>query len=79
MMIVRTEEHRLNLELGCKAPLCPRLRCLNVVCGGVLGRPEGELCSIIISELTGQLESREFDAAVSRLAHGQLCRKDSLR
>lgn len=62
MVIARAEKHRLDLKLGYKALLRPGLRCLNVVYGGVLGRPQGELCSIIISELTGQLKSREFDA-----------------
>jgi hypothetical protein len=61
MVIARAEEHRLNLKLGYKALLRPRLRCLNVVYGGVLGQPQGELCSTIISELIGQLKSREFD------------------
>ena len=62
MVVGRIEEHRLNLKLGYKVLLRPRLRCLNVVYGGVLGRPEGKLCSILINELIGQLKSREFDA-----------------
>ena len=62
MVIGRAEVHRLNLKLGYKALLRPRLKCLNVVYGGVLGQPQGELCSIIINELAGQLKSREFDA-----------------
>ena len=62
MVIARTEKHRLNFKLGYKALLRPELRCLNVVYGGVLGRPQGGLCSTIISELIGQLKAREFDA-----------------
>ncbi len=61
MVVSRVEKHRVNLKLGYKALLRPRLKCLNVVYGGVMGRPEGDLCSAIFSELDKQLRSGEFD------------------
>jgi hypothetical protein len=61
MVIARTENHRLSLKLGYQALLEPGLKCLSVVYGGVLGRAEGELCSIILDELSSQLRSGEFD------------------
>ena len=61
MVLARTEDHRLSLRLGYKSLLNPRLKCLNVVYGGILGRVEGELCSVVLDELTRQLKSGEFD------------------
>ena len=61
MLISRSENHQLSLRLGYKALLRPRLKCISVVYGGVLGRPQGDLCSIIIGELRKQLKSRQFD------------------
>ncbi len=62
MVIARTENHQLSLKLGYQGLLNPKLKCLNVVYGGVLGRVEGELCSIVLDELSAQLKSGEFDA-----------------
>jgi hypothetical protein len=61
MVLARTEDHRLSLKLGYLSLLNPRLKCLNVVYGGILGRVEGELCSVVLDELTRQLKSGEFD------------------
>lgn len=61
MVIARTEDHRLSLKLGYQGLLHPRLKCLNVVYGGVLGRLEGELCSVVFDELSRQLKSGEFE------------------
>lgn len=61
MLIARSENHHLSLRLGYKALLRPRLKCISVVYGGVLGRPRGDLCSTIISELRRQLKLRQFD------------------
>ncbi len=62
MVVARTESHQLSLKLGYQGLLHPKLRCLNVVYGGILGRVEGELCSIVLDELGMQLKSGEFDA-----------------
>ncbi|MHC4357162.1 MAG: GNAT family N-acetyltransferase [Planctomycetota bacterium] len=62
MVIARVEDHRLSLKLGYKDLLHPRLRCLNVVYGGILGRVEGEVCSVVFDELSRRLKSGEFDA-----------------
>lgn len=61
MVIARSEDHQLSLKLGYRTLLRPRLKCINVVYGGVLGQPEDDFCSIIISELGRQLKSRRFD------------------
>ena len=62
MVIGRTEDHRLSLKLGYQSLFRPRLKCLNIVYGGILGQMQGDLCSIIIDELSRQLKSRQFDA-----------------
>ncbi|MEA3224616.1 MAG: GNAT family N-acetyltransferase [Planctomycetota bacterium] len=61
MVVSRAENHQLSLKLGYKALLRPRLKCLHVAYGGVLGRLQGDLHSVILSELSRQLKSREFD------------------
>ena len=61
MIISRLEKHQLELRLGYRALFKPRLRCLTVVYGGILGQPEGDLCPLLVSELMKQLRSREVD------------------
>jgi len=61
MMIGRIKEHQLNLKLGYKTVLSPKLRCLIVVYGGVLGQPDGKLYSLLIGELMKALSRREAD------------------
>jgi len=61
MIIGRIEKHRLNLKLGYKTLCKPALKCLSVVYGGVLGQPEGNLCSLLVVELMKKLQSRETD------------------
>jgi hypothetical protein len=57
MVIGRTQEHPLDLKLGYLTLLRPKLKCLNVVYGGILGRPEGQVCAALIDELMAQLRS----------------------
>lgn len=61
MIIGWIGKHQLEIKLGYKALLNPRLRCLSVVYGGVLGRPESDLCPLLVSELMRQLQRREAD------------------
>ncbi|OHB76465.1 MAG: hypothetical protein A2Z25_08045 [Planctomycetes bacterium RBG_16_55_9] len=61
MVVGRTQEHPLDVKLGYLTLLRPRLKCLNVVYGGVMGRPEGELCSMLIGELMAQLKAGRAD------------------
>ncbi|MGB2866577.1 MAG: GNAT family N-acetyltransferase [Sedimentisphaerales bacterium] len=61
MIICRLEKHQLMLKLGYRALFKPRLRCLTVVYGGILGQPEGGLCSLLVSELMKQLRYHEVD------------------
>lgn len=61
MIIGRSEEHQLNLRLGYQPLLRSKLRCLNIAYGGILGRPEGDLCSLLVGRLTEHLRSRQAD------------------
>ena len=51
MAIGRLEEHPIEVKLGYKVLLSPKLQCLTIVYGGILGQPGQELCSLLISEL----------------------------
>jgi len=61
MTIGRIWKRQLKLKLGYKVLFRPSLRCLSIVYGGILGQPEGELCSLLVGELMKQLRSREVD------------------
>ncbi|OHB75431.1 MAG: hypothetical protein A2Z25_20980 [Planctomycetes bacterium RBG_16_55_9] len=52
MVIGRIEEHPLDFKLGYKTLLSPKLRCLTIVYGGILGEPEGDLCYLLVGEIT---------------------------
>lgn len=59
MVIGRIGKHALKLELGYKALFSPKLRCLTVVYGGILGQPKGDLCSLLVGELLKGLQRGE--------------------
>jgi hypothetical protein len=61
MLISWVGEYRLKLRLGYKTLFDPRLRCLSVVYGGILGRPNDGLSSLLVGELVKQLRSDEID------------------
>ncbi len=61
MAIGRLEEHPIEVKLGYKVLLSPKLRCLTIVYGGILGQPGEELCSLLIGELMKVLNRREVD------------------
>jgi hypothetical protein len=61
MIVGWVGKHQLELKLGYKALLKPKLRCLTVVYGGVLGQPDSELCSLLVGQLMKQLRSQEVD------------------
>ncbi len=61
MIICRLEKHQLKLKLGYGELLKPELKCLTVVYGGILGQPEDDLCSLLVSELMKQLRSNKVD------------------
>jgi hypothetical protein len=61
MIIGRVENYALGLKVGYATLPCPRSKCLTVVYGGVLGRPDADLCSWLVGELIRQLRRREFD------------------
>lgn len=61
MVIGRVETSRLRLRVGYATFSCPRSKYLRVVYGGILGRPDADLCSWLVSELARRLRRREFD------------------
>lgn len=88
MVIGRLERHPIELKLGYKTLLSPKLKCLTVVYGGILGEPGEEVCSLLIGELAKVLRRREVDVVyfnhlrtdsriyqLSRKLPGVLCRE----
>jgi len=61
MIIGKIEKHRVTLKCGYLSFSCPRSKCYRVVYGGILGRPNTELCSLLVGELSRQLRERQFD------------------
>lgn len=61
MIIGRIEEHKIGVKLGYLTLSCPSSRCLRIIYGGILGRPDAQLSSFLVGELTRQLRQRQFD------------------
>ena len=61
MIIGRFEKYKMKLKFGYLSLPCPSSGCLRVVYGGVLGRPDAEMCSLMVDELIRQLQQRHFD------------------
>ncbi len=61
MAIGRVEKHPIKLKLGYKTLLSPKLRCLTVVYGGILGQPTSDLCVVLIGELMKALRRGGVD------------------
>jgi hypothetical protein len=61
MVIGRLEKYQIKLKFGYLSLPCPSSGCLRVVYGGVLGRPDADLCSFMVDELIRQLQQRQFD------------------
>jgi CelD/BcsL family acetyltransferase involved in cellulose biosynthesis len=61
MVIGRIGKHPVAFRLGYKTISSPILKCLSIVYGGVIGQPSRELCSLLLSDLTGALRRREAD------------------
>ena len=61
MTIGRIEWRTLRIRLGYKTLFSPKIRCLSVVYGGILGQPSDDCCETMIAELMNALQSREAD------------------
>ena len=59
MIIARIQMHEIKIMLGYKSLLSPKLKCLTVVYGGILGELKSDVCSFLISALIKQLKSRK--------------------
>ena len=60
-VIGRLERHAIPISVGYKAILKPKLRCMTVIYGGILGQPDEDVASLLIRELMKLLEQREAD------------------
>jgi hypothetical protein len=61
MLIGRIEKYSLKIGLGYKTLFSPRLKCLSVVYGGILGQQKSDVYSLIIDEMSRMMSSREVD------------------
>jgi hypothetical protein len=61
MVIARIQEHELVITLGYKKLFRPRLKCLVVSYGGILGQINSDTGCFVIRELMKQLRSRKID------------------
>jgi hypothetical protein len=61
MVIGRIEVQPLHLRLGYLTLIRPRLKCLTIVYGGIMGKPDESLCHTLISELKSQLKAQQAD------------------
>lgn len=61
MAIGRVEKHPVELKLGYKTLLRPKLRCLTIEHGGILGQPKEELCFFLMGKLIEMLRQCEVD------------------
>jgi hypothetical protein len=61
MLIGKTQEQPLDLKLGYLTLLRPRLKCLTIIYGGIIGKPDKNICHILTDELTAQLRAQRAD------------------
>ncbi len=61
MVIGRIEVQPLNLRLGYLTLIRPRLKCLTIIYGGIMGKPDDSFSLILINELMAQLKTQQAD------------------
>lgn len=61
MVLARIGKSPVELKVGYKTLLSPKLRCLTIVYGGILGQPEEELCIFLIGKLMEILHRGKVD------------------
>ncbi len=61
MIIGRQEKLTIPVKLGYKTLIKPKLNGMSVVYGGVLGRPDGQISSLLIHELMKYIRKKEID------------------
>ena len=62
MMIGCIEKDRVELRFGYRTLLRPRLKCLSVVYGGILGERTSDICTSLVRELMNTLKRGDIDA-----------------
>jgi hypothetical protein len=63
MVVAVTETRQIACRIGYLTILKPKMRCLSVVYGGIIGQKDNEACSFLVNELMRILRSREIDMA----------------
>ena len=61
MVIGRIENRSMDLKIGYKTMIRPKMRCLSVVYGGVIGCLTSDICAVLIRELMHALCYRDAD------------------
>ena len=61
MVIARIQKRPLQLRLGYKTLLKPRLRCLGVIYGGIIGKATNDVYEMLVRELMNILNRGEAD------------------
>ncbi len=61
MAIGRIEKKPMRLKLGYLTLLRPKPRCLNIIYGGIMGKPDEKLSMLMFDELMAQLKRRQID------------------
>lgn len=64
MVLARIGKSPVKLKLGYKTLLSPKLRCLTIEYGGILGQPKEELCSFLVDKFVQMLSSNETDVVL---------------
>ncbi|MBN2180772.1 MAG: GNAT family N-acetyltransferase [Sedimentisphaerales bacterium] len=62
MVVGRIEKNPVPLKVGYLTLLSPKLKCLNITYGGIMGRPDEKLSSLMINELAASLKFGKADA-----------------
>ncbi len=80
MIIGRREKHIVPIRVGYKILFKPKLDCLAVVYGGILGQPDEQINSVLVVELMRLLKRRTVDAVyfnhlcVDSIFYKQICK-----
>lgn len=61
MVIARIGKHPVELKLGYTSLLSPKLRCLIITYGGILGQLTNDVCALLFGKLMKMLRRREVD------------------
>lgn len=61
MVIAKIQNHEHAIKLGYKTLFRPKLKCLTIVYGGILGNPDKEICTFIVKSFIELLQNRQVE------------------